>query len=193
MLSLLLVFAALACQVVRSSFDPCSARTPVVDPCLDLQPRDLLFVIDASLTMDRSVFYSIMLDFTQTLYCAFDQSVANRAGMIMFARDIKVKIPLDFYSTSEWFSAVEVVRGDETNCCSCCVRFDLHSGLDLKTNQFATRHHWQMHLLSLALFLRRRVMIMVVLFLQSPMPFPHQTLLMALVSPSGNFLERSVE
>ena len=121
---LALVVIGLMSQGVLSSSDPCATRPPVVEPCRDLQPRDLLFVIDASNTMDRQIFYTLMMDFAQTLYCAFEQNIPNRAGMILFGQHIDLKIPLDFYSTRQWFSEVEKIRADETSCCTCCVRLN---------------------------------------------------------------------
>jgi hypothetical protein len=53
------------------------------------------------------------------LYCAFNQADSNRAGMITFADQITTRIPLDFYSVSTWFAAVETIR-TQNLCCSCC-------------------------------------------------------------------------
>ena len=75
-----------------------------------------------------------MLDFAQTLYCAFDQGVPNRVGLILFGRNIDLKVPLDYYSTRQWFDKVEAVRATQSDpnpdnqaCCTCCVSLHFSS------------------------------------------------------------------
>ena len=46
-----------------------------VPPCTDPRPRDALFLVDASNSMNRLVFYSNMLDYTLALFCAFSCSM----------------------------------------------------------------------------------------------------------------------
>ena len=60
-----------------------------------------------------------MLDYVQSLYCAFDSSSTNRAALITFAQAIVVQIPLAQFTTDAWFAAVENVRAQQI-CCSCC-------------------------------------------------------------------------
>lgn len=93
-----------------------------VTECDDPLPRDLLFLVDASNTMDRRRFYREMLDYTLALYCAFPQQSGNQAGMVLFSEKIFVRIPLAQYNREEWFREIEAVRADETACCSCCTR-----------------------------------------------------------------------
>jgi len=95
-----------------------------VPPCAQRAARDLLFLVDSSNSMDPNRFYGEMLDYTQLLFCAFDSADANRVGMIIFAQQIKVQIPLGQYSKDQWFALVNKVRASRTTatpaCCSCC-------------------------------------------------------------------------
>ena len=61
-----------------------------------------------------------MLDYTQALFCAFDTRDRNKAGMIMFNKNVRVEIPLAFYTREQWFAKVEEVRAKNlpVNCCT---------------------------------------------------------------------------
>lgn len=167
-----------SCGLSQPSDDPCDIRPPVVDPCNDKKPRDLLFIVDASNSMDRKVFYSLMLDFTQSLYCAFHQSVPNRVGMILFGRNIDLVAPLDYYSTREWFDRVEKIREtqylapSEQACCTCCVRLHSFSPWPLLTQN---RHHWLMLLSWRDRSSRRKETTMTGLHSPLLTQFPHPT------------------
>ena len=132
-LIIFLVCLLLSSGEIRSSSNStyCAAISPPVPPCPTQEARDLLFLVDTSNSMNRVRFYSTMLDYTQSLYCAFDPRETNQAGMILFAQNVYVRIPLGPYSQDEWFSQVETVRSDDTACCSCCTptaeAFDLAS------------------------------------------------------------------
>lgn len=82
--------------------------------------RDLLFIVDASESLDPARFNGEMLDYTQALFCAFDVRDVNKAGMIMFNKNVRVEIPLDFYTREQWFAKVEEVRAKNlpVNCCT---------------------------------------------------------------------------
>lgn len=118
----------LACLVVlvwaprRVSATVCVVGDITVPECEDPRARDLLFLVDASNTMDRERFFSEMLDFVAALYCAFSPLSNNQAGLILFSSKIFVRIPLDEYSRNEWSDLVEDVRSDDSSCCECCTR-----------------------------------------------------------------------
>jgi len=90
-----------------------------VPACQVRVARDLLFLVDASDSLNPARFQDEMLNYVQSLFCAFNQQDVNRAGMVTFNKDIKERIPLAKYSTNEWFSRVEDIRGQNL-CCSCC-------------------------------------------------------------------------
>jgi len=81
--------------------------------------RDLLFLVDASDSLDPVRFNKEMLDYVQSLFCAFNPLDVNRAGMITFAKEITTRIPLDTYTPAQWFSQVDDIRSQNL-CCSCC-------------------------------------------------------------------------
>lgn len=80
-----------------------------VRPCPDPIARDLLFVLDASASMDRTHFYETMLDYVQHVYCSFDRFSTNQVGLLLFAREIKVVIPLAPYSVQTWYEKGEMI------------------------------------------------------------------------------------
>lgn len=49
-----------------------------------------------------------------------DTREKNRAGMVLFNKEVKEVIPLQQYSQAQWFRQVEGIRSDTENCCSCC-------------------------------------------------------------------------
>jgi hypothetical protein len=51
-------------------------------------PRDLLFLVDGSNSMDPDKFFREMLDYTLSLYCAFDPSVSNQVCFCYYTFDI---------------------------------------------------------------------------------------------------------
>src|SRR5688500_8172126 len=91
-----------------------------VPPCPQRANRDILFLVDASESMDPDRFYRVMLDFTQSIYCAFDRRDVNRAGMVIFSSRIYEAIEFKTYSPEQWFTAVEALRATANLCCSCC-------------------------------------------------------------------------
>ena len=120
--SLLLLFSVLSYLVV--SKDYCDQyQTPL---CPNNRPRDLLFLVDGSNSMDPAVFYSHMLDYTLALFCALHESEPNQAGMIVFNQEIQVYIPLGKYTRQQWKAQVETVRETQYSnfpaCCSCVRR-----------------------------------------------------------------------
>jgi hypothetical protein len=78
-----------------------------------------MFAVDASESMDPARFQNEMLNYVQSLYCAFNPADVNRAGLITFASEIAIRIPLDRYTPDAWFAKVEDVRSQNL-CCSCC-------------------------------------------------------------------------
>lgn len=107
-----------ATPVAASSY--CNSINPPVTECVDRSPRDLLFLVDASNSMNRVRWYTAMLNYVEALYCAFDKVAPNQAGMIIFAENITTVIPLGRYSRTQWFTKVEEIRGQPDRCCSCC-------------------------------------------------------------------------
>ena len=103
--------------------------------CADPRPRDLLFIVDGSNSMDRDLFYKNMLDYTLALYCAFDPSANNQAGMILFREKIEVAIPLGVYKRDKWQQLVNGVRANPDACCSCCT--PTAEALQLAQTEFA--------------------------------------------------------
>lgn len=122
----LLLFAAWAGITTCLAQTYCDRLAPQVPPCADPIPRDLLFVVDGSQSMNRDRFFSEMLEYCLRLYCAFDASEANQAGMIVFNKEIEVLIPLDVYTRNQWEAKVLEIRNtkddppEQTACCSCC-------------------------------------------------------------------------
>lgn len=96
-----------------------TCSTVTVPPCQFRTARDLLFLVDASDSLDPARFQTDMLDYTQSLFCAFNTADVNRAGMITFASEITTRIPLAQYTPTQWFAQVEQVRSQNL-CCSCC-------------------------------------------------------------------------
>lgn len=113
---LLLALVALS-SVVNAQSRTCSSMT--VSPCATRADRHILFLVDASDSMDPARFQREMLDYTQSLFCAFNQADVNMAGMITFASTIATQIPLAQYTAAQWFQKVEGVRSQNL-CCSCC-------------------------------------------------------------------------
>jgi hypothetical protein len=99
----------------------CDAINPRVPPCAEKSPRDLLFLVDGSQSMNRDRFYGEMLDYCLSLYCAFDPTRNNQAGMIVFNQQIQTYVPLAIYSQDQWFNQVQTVRNTRnTNSPACC-------------------------------------------------------------------------
>lgn len=88
-----------------------------VPPCPQRADRDILFLLDTSESMNPARFYSETLDFTQAIYCAFDQRDTNRAGIVTFSATIREAVPFQAYSILDWFAAVEVLRATPDVCC----------------------------------------------------------------------------
>lgn len=113
-----LALALLAlCNSMVANARTCSSMT--VTPCAVRANRHILFLVDASDSMDPARFQREMLDYTQSLYCAFNPADVNQAGMITFASQIATQIPLAQYTPTQWFQQVEDVRAKQL-CCSCC-------------------------------------------------------------------------
>jgi hypothetical protein len=96
-----------------------TCATVTVPPCQIRVARDLLFLVDASDSLDPLRFQTEMLNYVQSLFCAFNTNDINRAGMITFASEITTRIPLDRYTPTQWFQKVDEVRAQNL-CCSCC-------------------------------------------------------------------------
>jgi len=97
-------------------------------------PREIMFIVDASNTIDPVRFYGEMLDFLQEIYCALHVEAGNRGSLITFGGAVQVRIPLAPYTPQEWFDRVEQVREDRSVCCSCCT--PLAEALRLARNVF---------------------------------------------------------
>ena len=114
-LSLLLLLLQLAIQISSSYCDGL-----IVDPCIIQQPRDFIFLLDASQSISKQDFYGPMIDYVQAIFCAFDPQLNNQVGLILFASEIKTYISFEPWTRDEWFNQTERLRADPTACCSCC-------------------------------------------------------------------------
>lgn len=84
-----------------------------VPPCFQVVPRDVLFLVDKSSSLDQATIAGPMLDYVQQLYCAFDSSTGSQVGLISFGNNVKVDIPFQERSTDEWYVTLCVdVRAD---------------------------------------------------------------------------------
>ena len=92
-------------------------NVPVCSESLD---RDVIFLIDASASMNSTLFYGPMLDFPENLFCAFNPDKINRAALITFTTTVSLKIAFQQYTSTGWFDAVETVRSTPNLCCACC-------------------------------------------------------------------------
>lgn len=92
----------------------------VVPQCYTNVDRDVIFLIDASDSMDRAKFYTSELDLIQSVYCAFDPSVNTRAALITFSSTVTTRIPLALHTAPQWFEKVDLIRSDPAACCKCC-------------------------------------------------------------------------
>jgi hypothetical protein len=103
---------------------PCAIIVPPIPKCQDSSQRNILFVVDASNTMDIDRWYSQLLTYTEQLYCSLNAGALNKVGMVLFGSKIYTAIPMARYSFTEWFNKVEAIRASRntTNagCCSCC-------------------------------------------------------------------------
>jgi hypothetical protein len=133
-LALLLLQSA---KIMASGPSYCDNYNPPVPPCKELVPRDLLFMVDGSNSMNRNKFYGEMLEYCLALYCSFSPALSNQAGMIVFNKNIQVVIPLAQYSRQQWEVKVNGVRADQTQCCSCCT--PTAEAFDRAYNEFEAR------------------------------------------------------
>jgi hypothetical protein len=82
-----------------------------------------------------------MLDYCLALYCSFDPTKPNQAGMIVFNGEITTFIPLGLYSQDQWSAQVETVRATRGTpneaCCSCCT--PTADAFDAAGEEFAIR------------------------------------------------------
>jgi hypothetical protein len=62
----------------------------LIPECGYRAPRDILFIVDASNSMDEDQFYSSVLNYTTLIYCSFDAALPNKIGLMVFAEEIKV-------------------------------------------------------------------------------------------------------
>ena len=91
----------------------CSQLSYTVDNCTNaFVPRDLLFIVDKSLSQNELITNSVVLDYVQQLYCSFDASIGSRVGLISFGFDVRVDVPLAARSADEWGQAVEALKGN---------------------------------------------------------------------------------
>ena len=109
-------------------------RQGVRPPCKEIAPRDLLFIVDASDSIDREKFYTSTLDFIQHVVCVLNVGQNNQAGLIIFNSEIRAAILLGTYSPEQWFDAIEAIRADPTVC---CLKGTPHAeAFDMATSQF---------------------------------------------------------
>jgi hypothetical protein len=112
-------------STIQAQIDPTSQEcTKLQENGCDDLTHDVLFIVDASNSMDPNRFYAEMLDFTELLYCGFNAAPPNQAGLILFNDQVQVVIPLANYGRDSWFNQIEGVRNEQnsaiTPCCRCC-------------------------------------------------------------------------
>ena len=89
--------------------------------CNNTAPFDNIFIVDGSLSINSDIFYTTMLDFLEAAFCSFGgQSGKNRFGVVIFGGQVRVAVPLAFYTEYDWFCQIEGMRSNPTTCCSCC-------------------------------------------------------------------------
>jgi hypothetical protein len=103
---------------IKSQASYCDALPPFHQDCP--APTDIMFMVDASNSLNRTLFYTNMMDYLLQVYCVLDPKVENRAGMLTFAQEIKVQIPMKAYTRNDWQAKINAVKADPTACCSCC-------------------------------------------------------------------------
>jgi len=91
-----------------------------VPVCATPVPRDVVFILDTSNSLNPTDFYNNTLNYIQSLYCAFSSAPGSQAGVVTFSQQITTRISLGPWTTTEWFSQLETIRSDPTVCCSCC-------------------------------------------------------------------------
>jgi hypothetical protein len=132
-------------------------------------PRDILFVVDASQSMDSNIFFGphtnptwpasgpqfipSMLDIVEELFCRlYNNATDHKVGLLIFSHTVKVFIPLAAYTPADFINRVEVIRQTKNSpapvCCSCCTplaeAFDL-AGTEIARNGAAnTRNGLQL-------------------------------------------------
>lgn len=113
-----------------------------VPPCPRKEPRDIVFLLDASNSVDREDFFTKTLDVTRDLICAFDQKAGNQFGLVIFNSEVREVIKLAPYSHQEWEQQIEMVRSNATNCCSCCTPLAEAFELSSKILQERGKNGW---------------------------------------------------
>jgi hypothetical protein len=82
--------------------------------CGDLVPRDLIFVLDKSSSMNQTKVRGELLDYVEQLYCSFDDTAGSFVGLISFGFDVKVEIRLGRQTQNQWKAAVDALRDSPT-------------------------------------------------------------------------------
>lgn len=90
-------------------------------PVCEIQTnRDLVFLLDASESLDRAKFYTIELDVIQSIFCSVNPGFKNRGALATFSNVVTTRIPFALYTAAQWFAKVELIRTNPLACCRCC-------------------------------------------------------------------------
>ena len=73
-----------------------------IPSCYSIEPRDFIFIIDISGSMNQTV-VDTTLTFAQQLFCSFDNAVGSRVGLMTFGTVVEMRIPLQQLTTSQWY------------------------------------------------------------------------------------------
>lgn len=84
----------------------------ITDCKVQAKPIDLIYLVDASESLDRNIFYTDLNDYLKLMHCTLNESLPNQASLILFSNRIEVRVPLDYYSTREWFDQVDLIKSD---------------------------------------------------------------------------------
>ena len=109
---LLLLLLARTAQADFSNF--CTTLSYQVGQCTDITPRDLIFLLDKSASMNLTYVNYQALDYVEQLYCGFDGTIGSQVGLISFGYDVPVNIPLAPRNSTEWANQVEKIKGTMT-------------------------------------------------------------------------------
>ena len=82
------------------------------EPCVEPVPRDVVFLVDKSYSMNATQLNEDVLSYTQQLFCSLDAAAGSRVGLISFGFDVRVDVPLAARSADEWGQAVEALKGN---------------------------------------------------------------------------------
>lgn len=113
-----------------------------IDMCQRREPRDIIFLLDASNSVDRDFFYTKTLDAARDLICAFDPRANNQFGLILFNKEVREVVKLAPYTHQQWESQIEKIRSNDTNCCTCCTPIAEAFDLAKKVLQHRGKNQW---------------------------------------------------